>query len=192
MHKEELLGPRIFLLHNFLTPAQCQAFIDRSEVAGYQEAPITTGAGPLLRKDIRDNERLMVDDPALAAAWWESAREYLPQRYVNWEATGFNERFRYYRYDVGQRFAKHYDGAFRRDNGEQSQYTFMAYLNDDFEGGSTNFFLGDDTIRVQPGTGTALVFVHKILHEGAPVLSGRKYVLRTDLMYRRSEETGVA
>lgn len=29
-----------------------------------------------------------------------------------------------------------------------------------------------------------LVFAHEWWHEGAKVLSGRKYVLRTDLMYR--------
>lgn len=29
----------------------------------------------------------------------------------------------------------------------------------------------------------ALVFVHRHLHEGAPVIAGRKYVLRTDVMY---------
>jgi hypothetical protein len=30
----------------------------------------------------------------------------------------------------------------------------------------------------------ALVFVHRILHRGAPVTTGRKYVLRSDVMYR--------
>jgi len=29
----------------------------------------------------------------------------------------------------------------------------------------------------------ALVFAHFQLHEGAPVLEGRKYVLRTDVVY---------
>jgi hypothetical protein len=29
----------------------------------------------------------------------------------------------------------------------------------------------------------ALIFVHDQLHEGAAVVSGRKYVLRTDVMY---------
>jgi hypothetical protein len=28
-----------------------------------------------------------------------------------------------------------------------------------------------------------LLFVHERKHEGAPVTSGRKYVLRTDVMY---------
>ena len=61
----------------------------------------------------------------------------------------------------------------------------MVYLNDDFSGGATNFYNGDGTpnARVQPKHGMALVFRHAQLHEGAPVTSGRKYVLRTDVMY---------
>jgi hypothetical protein len=31
----------------------------------------------------------------------------------------------------------------------------------------------------------ALIFEHQILHEGAAVISGRKYVLRSDVMYGR-------
>jgi hypothetical protein len=30
----------------------------------------------------------------------------------------------------------------------------------------------------------ALVFVHQQLHEGAPIVEGRTYVLRTDVLYR--------
>jgi hypothetical protein len=46
--------------------------------------------------------------------------------------------------------------------------------------------LGNPTVAIVPRQGTALVFAHSQLHEGAPVLSGRKYVLRTDVLYRRS------
>ena len=70
-------------------------------------------------------------------------------------------------------------------DGERSQLTVMVYLNDDFTGGATRFYHLDRTVRlsVQPERGTALVFVHRQLHEGSAVESGRKYVLRTDVMY---------
>jgi prolyl 4-hydroxylase len=42
-----------------------------------------------------------------------------------------------------------------------------------------------DEISVEPRTGRALVFDHGIEHQGAPVVAGVKYVLRTDLMFRR-------
>jgi predicted 2-oxoglutarate/Fe(II)-dependent dioxygenase YbiX len=185
MTKEGLDGDHIFVLHNFFTPEECDAFIAQSEQAGYEEATITTAAGAVMNKDVRDNARLILDDKELAAGLWQRAGPFVPARIRNWQAVGFNERFRFYRYDPGQQFAPHWDGCFHRDNGEQSQLTFMVYLNDDFNGGETKFYLDNRMARleVKPERGMALVFVHRQLHEGAPVLQGRKYVLRTDVMY---------
>jgi hypothetical protein len=49
---------------------------------------------------------------------------------------------------VGQKFAPHFDGFFRRSNGERSQLTFMVYLNADFTGGETKFYGEDRQLRV--------------------------------------------
>jgi hypothetical protein len=87
-------------------------------------------------------------------------------------------------YDPGQRFAPHMECSFQRDNGEQSQFTFLVYLNDNFEGGATAFHESRASLRVTPEQGKALVFSHRQLHEGMPVMRGRKYILRTDVMYR--------
>jgi len=95
---------------------------------------------------------------------------------------GANERFRCYRYDIDQRFAPHYDGAFIRNDTERSHLTFMVYLNEGFGGGATEFH--DFGITVVPKTGMALLFQHFLLHEGCFVTSGLKYALRTDVMYR--------
>ena len=64
----------------------------------------------------------------------------------------------------------------------------MIYLNDGYEGGNTKFYHDDDRLKanIVPRQGMALIFDHLQLHEGAPVVSGRKYVLRTDVMYRPS------
>ena len=40
-------------------------------------------------------------------------------------------------------------------------------------------------LLVTPERGKALVFYHRQLHEGMPVVRGRKYVLRTEVMYRQ-------
>jgi hypothetical protein len=185
MHKELIDGERVFVIRGFLTPEECETHIARSEAAGYGDAPITTSSGFAMRKDIRDNARVMVDDVDLAATLFERARPLLPPRAERRYLLGLNERFRYYRYDVGQTFRPHYDGSFERSTFEASYLTFMVYLNDDFTGGATAFYENDKTprVRVAPEQGMALVFEHRQLHEGAPVESGRKYVLRSDVMY---------
>jgi len=38
------------------------------------------------------------------------------------------------------KFAPHSDGSFVRNENEMSFYSYLVYLNDDFEGGETSFF----------------------------------------------------
>lgn len=183
----------IFTVRGFLTPDECAAEIARAEAAGFGDAPVNTLGGPVVNKRMRNNDRVMVDDPAAAAALWDRLRPFVPERLGSWQATGLNERLRYYRYDPGQRFHWHFDGYYERSPTEQSALTFMVYLNDGFAGGETQFRFrplgmlpdgGDDEFEVVPEAGMALVFVHAVLHQGAEVTSGRKYVLRSDIMYR--------
>jgi hypothetical protein len=188
MHRELLDGEAVLVLHDFFSPAECAAAITRAETAGFEEATITTAGGPVLARGVRNNARLIVDDVDLAVRLFERAQPMLPACPARgWEVVGFNERLRWYRYDSGERFAPHYDGSFARSEDEKSHLTFMIYLNDDFDGGETRFyFLGEEPyLSVRPVRGQALVFVHWKLHEGAAVLRGRKYVLRTDVMCRR-------
>jgi prolyl 4-hydroxylase len=185
MRKEQLAEDRIYVIHDFFSPKVCQAHIDRSEELGYEEAMISTSAGQIMRKDVRDNTRLIVDSPELADLTFRQARPILEANKHGWDLAGFNERLRYYRYDMAQSFKPHIDASYRRSDTEHSLVTFMIYLNEDFTGGGTRFYRvnGEFELEVVPRRGMALVFDHNQLHEGAPVLSGRKYVLRTDVMY---------
>ncbi|QJW96755.1 2OG-Fe(II) oxygenase [Frigoriglobus tundricola] len=191
MRKEELDGNQVFVIHDFLTPEECREYVRVTERVGYGPAPITTGRGFVMAPEIRNNERVMLDNGAWAAELWERAKPLVPSPFLGHDAIGLNERFRFYRYDPGHTFRPHYDGQFAR-NDERSQLTFMVYLSGDCEGGDTVIYIQDDgltlpdgaALRVKPETGKALVFYHYLLHEGAPVTAGRKYVLRTDVMYR--------
>ena len=194
MRKEQLRGEGVFVIHDFLSADECAAAIARSEAAGFGDAPINSGSGFVVAKGVRDNDRAMIDDSDLAARLWERATPFVPAELDGWTAVGLNERFRSYRYGPGQFFAPHFDGSFVRSFDERSLLTFMVYLNADAAGGDTTFYLfeGDGvlrdnspTSRVTPEPGKALVFKHTILHEGRPVMAGRKYVLRSDVMYRR-------
>ncbi len=172
----------IFTLAHVLEPAECDALIASTEVSGYEDAPITTPWGFQMRPDIRNNTRVMLDDPGRAAALWERLRAWIPSRDGAWRAVGLNERFRFYRYEAGQYFDWHGDGVFRRNDLEQSRLTLMIYLNDTFQGGETQF----DAHTVVPKCGSALIFEHRLLHRGAMVTEGVKYVMRSDVMYRRA------
>lgn len=186
---------QLWTVDDFWSPAQCAAMIADAEARGFDEAPITTGRGAVMRKDIRNNERVMFEDRALAASLFEHVRAHvpveLPVRHAppgtpSWRAVGLNERFRVYRYQPGQQFKPHFDGSFIREKDvEESALTFMIYLDDDFVGGATVFH--DDGVIITPKKGIALLFHHPLLHEGRVIERGIKHVLRTDVMYRRGD-----
>jgi hypothetical protein len=178
---------------DFLSAAVCNDYIRLGESMGFDEATISTAQGMVIMKDVRNNDRVMFDDPERAQALYQRLAPHLmPLFNEKWAPVGLNERLRLYRYDVGQLFNWHYDGHFSRSNGERSMFTFMVYLNDDFEGGATSFSqvgygapsIGD-MLRITPRRGMVLLFHHPILHRGDAVTAGRKYVLRTDVMYGR-------
>src|SRR5262245_6939722 len=107
VERRTLDGDRIFTIDRFLSDGECKAFIAQSETAGYDEASITTSAGAVVDKEVRDNARLIVDDPELAGRLCDRARASLPATTEACRLTGLNERFRFYRYDPGQKFRLH-------------------------------------------------------------------------------------
>ena len=56
------------------------------------------------------------------------------------------------------------DGAFHRNDREQSLITLMIYLNSGFEGGSTDFDLPKGLVSVVPEQGMVLLFHHPLRH----------------------------
>ncbi len=172
----------IFTVSDFFTPSMCDRYVERSESLGFTDAPINSAFGSEIRKDVRNNSRVMIDDQTCADDLWVGIRDYIPLRLGVWTACGINERFRFYRYEIGQQFDWHFDGHFERENGERSQLTLMVYLNDKFTGGETAF----ESVNIEPVRGLALIFLHKLRHKGMPVISGSKYVLRSDVMYKET------
>jgi hypothetical protein len=96
--RKELLTDRddLFVVHNFLSPAECDSYVARSEAVGYGAATINGPSGPVIHKGMRNNERVMLDDPALAAALWARLTPMVPgRRGTNRHSLGLNERFRF-------------------------------------------------------------------------------------------------
>jgi prolyl 4-hydroxylase len=179
-------APFVAFVEDALSDPLCASLIARIEAESPSLASITVGGGFVVNTRVRNNERVMFDDVALAAALLERTRAFLPDPLHGGSLVGYNERFRGYRYREGQRFAPHFDGAFFRDQmpwgREGSQLTVLHYLNDGFSGGETTLI--DYDVSIAPTKGSVLVFEHAILHEGCAVTDGTKYVLRTDAMYR--------
>ena len=179
----DLKQPLVWTVDDVLNASECAAQVARAEAVGFGAAPVTTVGGPVQMPDIRNNERVMLDDPAFAALLFERVRAEVPASLGGMRPSGANERLRFYRYHPGQRFAPHFDGTFARSDDEYSRLTLIVYLNDDCDGGETDFPELGRTVR--PRTGSALLFQHALLHEGCAVTRGVKYVVRSDVMYRR-------
>jgi len=69
----------------------------------------------------------------------------------------------------------------------------MIYLNAEFEGGETVFYEKNSRRKshcVKPQTGMCIVFYqgNKLPHEGAKIIHGKKYIMRTDVMYECIED----
>lgn len=175
----------IFTINDFFSPDECATLIRKSEQIGYEEATVDVGGGQQrMIKGVRNNERVLYKDELYAGLIWDRLKTFAPEGKAGEVACGLNELFRFYKYSPGQRFKMHKDGAFKRDPYEASQYTFMIYLNDEYTGGETIFSSGE---VIRPQTGAALVFHHPLRHEGALLTDGVKYVLRTDIMYRKND-----
>lgn len=174
------IGKDIFLIENFWPSHQCYDFIERTEKIGYEPATVETERGSRLVEFIRNNNRVIYKDIALADQLWLSLKPYAPVQRGNSVAIGLNELFRFYRYELGQQFRKHRDNSYIRNKDEASYFTFMIYLNDNFKGGETTF----NDLVIQPKQGSALLFNHYLEHAGSPLIEGKKYILRTDIMFR--------
>lgn len=179
----DLEKPLIVELPAVFTAAECADWIARIQSAGTEVATINTKRGNQVDSQIRNNRRVIFDDSEWANTLFERVKDQVPQTIHDMSLAGVNERLRCYEYQPGHRFAPHSDGAFIRDEGERSWYTYMVYLNEGFEGGETLFFVEPEVV-ITPKAGAALIFQHPIIHEGSEVNAGVKYVVRTDLMYR--------
>jgi prolyl 4-hydroxylase len=179
MRKIEL-EPYLFIIEDFLTKQECDDLILWSEEKGYEEAKVQVHGKQIMLKHVRNNSRITFIDVEFADNIWVKFKPFAIEKIANSEAIGLNEMFRFYKYENGQRFKKHLDGSYIRNEVESSYFTLMVYLNDGYQGGETTF----ENHTIFPKKGNALVFYHGMKHAGEEIKSGVKYVLRTDVMYK--------
>lgn len=200
------------LIHNVLTPDECKQMIERAESGGFEDASIYDRRANRIH---RNCQRWYEHDNDLAAKWYDRILEALddtPSEYkirnAPWmgrrynstslpiRSVGLNERLRVLKYSQGEYFGSHMDTKFVRGPnygdkaGETSHVSVQVYLNDKFKGGQTRFHGKGRHYDVKPKTGSILIFDHNLLHQGAVIKSGKKYVVRTDVMYRKMRTRG--
>lgn len=202
-----------FVVENFLSETECAQLIATSERVGYDAALLNVGLGRQMQaNDVRKSGRALIDAPEVAGILSERLQSHLAKLGLEhgprggWKrCTGLNERLRFLKYEPGDYFKPHADGRYvrpagdPRGEGDESLFTLMLYLNAPARGGATNFLpTGSGSKKpkacsVQPHAGLALVFDHKLWHEGAMLVEGVKYAIRTDIMFSRRDaavETG--
>lgn len=178
-------------LTGVLSAQECEQLIARGFNQGFEQALVNRGDGTQeLITRVRNNERVIFDDNALAVDLQSRLMLHLgdefPYQFKDVVFRKAGAHFRMYKYTPEQYFKPHRDGSFR-DVDCESEITVLFYLNDT-DGGDTVLMphgkLQDWAfIHIAPKAGDVLMFEHPVWHEGRPVNSGEKFVLRTDLFF---------
>ncbi|KAI0692399.1 hypothetical protein BC835DRAFT_1277776 [Cytidiella melzeri] len=198
-----LLEDQILLIDDLFTPEECRAFVRLIESSPLELTP------PKKRGEAeRVNYRISITSPEFAQNLYDVLSPHLPsfpppssvsrrpaavsgQRAIH----SLNTNIRLYKYTAGQYFGPHYDDSVRDVvTGAKSEWTLLIYLTgaqDGVQGGETIFYQDHrgkprEAVSAPLSRGTALLHRHGnecLLHEGSPVLTGTKYVLRSDLMF---------
>ncbi len=199
-------APGVFQLLNVLSGSECRQFVELTETLGYHtDAPVS------LPHEVRHmcNVNWVVDE-SVDGPIWERCRAAVDALVSGPPPVGLNARFRCYRYAEGDYFKPHTDGTWSGSRvvdghlvadayGDRwSQMTFLLLLSDGYEGGRTVFYVPrngatPDEVAVRTPLGAALCFPHgshplQYLHAGEPVISGQKYMIRTDILFALSSQ----
>ena len=198
--------PGAFAVTNVLSRNECAAIVAAGQTIGLRTDPKDRDQGT-------DASRLQYCEfvvwPRTIEALWRRVADLMPQG-----ACGINPRWRFFRYGPGTIYRRHVDGSWpagglnadgeyvtdASDGKVRSRLTFLIYLTEGFDGGSTTFYTatpGEPGVisarGVQPQLGAALCFPHgdaenSPIHEGSAVRVGAggeqfKYIIRTDVLF---------
>jgi predicted 2-oxoglutarate/Fe(II)-dependent dioxygenase YbiX len=188
------------IIDGIMSKKECEDWIETSNQEGYEAALLNDQKV----EEVRNNLRCIIDDQDVADTLYErvfsAIKHHMPDLkteeapyFMNDEggkksAIRINERFRFLKYNPGTYFKPHFDGSYTTaDRSQKSLVTCQFYLNEGFEGGTTNILAHSDAsdhiVDVVPRTGRVLVFDHNILHESALLVKGVKYSMRNEIMY---------
>ena len=204
--------PTAFRVTSFLSTEESLKLIKLAESLGFEE-----DAAVSLPRYVRHNESLVwIADKSTHNILWNRCKSLLEEHlktFTSKKPLGINQRFRFYKYNTGDFFKPHTDGAWPASavldgklitNAHPDRYslmTFLIFLNDDFEGGETAFYVHKDdptkaakrskdvkVVAIKPLSGSVLCFAHgthaqHCMHGSKEIIKGSKYIIRTDLLF---------
>lgn len=164
-----LYRDNVHVIRGFLQSAECAAWIRWAEAVGFTEARHAASR----EVAFRDNGRVEVWEPAVAANIWERLREMVPAELDGWRSYGCFEKIRVYRYlQGGQRFGKHVDESCPGSvAGTKTSLTVLIYLNGVERDDNANMHGADDGGGGQPLKGGETVCRHSGSFSFHPVAS---------------------
>ena len=145
---DENINKLVFTIDNFLSDKECNNFLKLINNNDFQKAPIGD-KNKSIESETRNNSRTLLDDEKIIENLWNKIKiiDLIPKTMTNnvFKLKGLFKNLLFYKYNVGEYFKEHYDGD-KIDGNKKSFFTLLIYLNDDFEGGETNFIHYDRKI----------------------------------------------
>ena len=171
--------PDVIRIPGLLSVEECRFLIDAAEARLRPALIFHEGRQSFVRDSVRDS------DSAGFPVWAEwPAVHALNRRFAAASGTEVRqgEPLQILRYRQGQQYRPHHDAVPGLDN--QRILTLIVYLNDDYEGGETEFL--KTGFRYRGGKGDALLFANVdsarapdplTTHAGRPPTRGEKWIL---------------
>jgi prolyl 4-hydroxylase len=171
-------SPDVTVHRSLFSDAECDFLVDCANPEFRPSNVIDPQTGQLVPNPVRTSDAagfpLMSERPAIHA---------LCRRLAAASGTHVKqgEPLQILRYRAGQEYRPHFDAISGADN--QRVFTFLVYLNDDFEGGETCFLRPDLKIKGRKGDG--ILFRNadadgrpdpNSQHAGLPVTAGEKFL----------------
>lgn len=177
----------VFEIDSFLSPEECDRIVQIAKEKGVVDSTIIDDRGTrvldLFTRKSKQTWLKDADDPMVAqVSQWVADITDLP--------VAHQEDLQVVSYPEGGYYNAHFDASFHPDVIPNMNrgcgprlYTFLIYLNDDFEGGETDF--PEAGVCVKPKKGKAILFqnidnhqdlIPESMHAGCPVVNGTKWI----------------
>jgi len=171
-------GYTVLEIDNVLSENECDALIDYCKANTMTQSEVVSEKGNLIEDEHRKSKTMWIDDTEHHVAMKMAHKSSILTKY----SRDYQEKLQVVCYEPEGKFDAHYDNDYNTEVATRC-CTLLVYLNDDYEGGETEFVKIGVTIRPKKGKGIlfwSLDDNHKIIensmHRGNTVKHGNKWI----------------